>query len=186
MSKDLLKDLKDEEVSNNRIDEDLKENSVINIVKEFIPYVIILVAVIIIRTYFVTPVLVNGDSMNDTLTNGELMILNKRSSIDRFDIVVVDIKTEKIIKRVIGMPGETVLCENGVIYINDKRIDEEYGKGTTPDFSRVTLGDDEYFVLGDNREYSFDSQDFGPVKDTQVKGTTRLVLFPFTKIGFVE
>ncbi|MDE5888550.1 MAG: signal peptidase I, partial [Bacilli bacterium] len=139
-----------------------------------------------IRTYLVTPIMVNGPSMQPTLSGGEIMILNKRDKIDRFDVVVVDIKTEDIIKRVIAMPGETISCENGIIYVNDRRQDEEYSKGITSDFDKVTLGEDEYFVLGDNRENSLDSRRFGAFKEEQIKGTAKLVLFPFNKFGNIE
>ena len=159
-------------------------------IKELIPYVIILVAVVLVRSFLVTPVIVSGDSMNPTLTNGELMILNKVAKIDRFDIVVVKLKkqgkSEDIIKRVIALPGETIACENGVIYVNDKKQEESYSVGRTEDFAKITLGDDEYFVMGDNRENSSDSRLFGPFKKSDIKGQTRLVLFPFKKIGTVE
>lgn len=156
------------------------------IIKEIIPYIIILVVVVVIRTYFVTPVVVNGESMVPTLDGGELMILNKMSDIERFDVVVVDIKSEDIIKRVIAMPGETIACENGIVYVNDRRQDEEYSQGITSDFEKVTLGDDEYFVMGDNREKSLDSRKLGVFKREQIKGTTDLVLFPFNKFGKIE
>ncbi len=156
------------------------------IVKEIIPYIIILVVVVIVRTYFITPVIVNGTSMVPTLDGGELMILNKMSDVERFDVVVVDIKSEDIIKRVIAMPGETISCENGIVYVNDRRQDEEYSKGITTDFERIVLGDDEYFVMGDNREGSLDSRKLGPVKNSQIKGTAHFVLFPFNKIGNIE
>lgn len=155
-------------------------------IKELIPYVVILVVVVLIRTYLVTPILVNGPSMNPTLDGGEIMILNKRGKIDRFDIVVVDIKSEDIIKRVIAMPGETIACENGIVYVNDRRQDEDYSQGITSDFEKVTLGEDEYFVMGDNRENSVDSRRLGAFKEEQIKGTTSLVLFPFNKIGNIE
>lgn len=187
MAKDKLKDLEIDEIE--EIDNkysDLKENKFLGFLKEFIPYVIILVVVVLIRTYFVTPIIVSGESMNDTLVNGELMILNKRGHIDRYDIVVVKIPREKIIKRVIAMPGETISCENGNIYVNDRKIEVDYGKGVTPSFDKITLADDEYFVLGDNREHSYDSQEFGPVKEDQLLGTTNFVLFPFTRIGTVD
>ncbi len=157
-----------------------------NIIKELIPYVVILLVVVLIRTYLVTPIMVNGPSMQPTLSGGEIMILNKRGKIDRFDVVVVDIKSEDIIKRVIAMPGETISCENGIVYVNDRRQDEEYSKGITTDFDKVTLGEDEYFVLGDNRENSLDSRRFGAFKEEQIKGTAKLVLFPFNKFGNIE
>lgn len=174
------------EKENEKVESSKKTSKLLNFVKELIPYVIILIVVVIIRTYFFTPIMVSGPSMQPTLKGGELMILNKRGKVDRFDIVVVDIKTEEIIKRVIALPGETIACENGIIYVNGRRQDEDYSKGVTSDFSKVTLGDDEYFVMGDNREDSLDSEELGPMKAEQIKGTTSLVLFPFNKFGNIE
>lgn len=163
-----------------------EKNRIIKAIKEIVPYVVILVVVVIIRTYFFTPIIVNGESMSPTLDGGELMILNKRSEINRFDVVVVDIGTEEIIKRVIAMPGETIACENGVVFVNGRRQDEDYSKGVTSDFNKVTLGDDEYFVMGDNRENSADSRVFGAFTSKQIKGATSLVLFPFSKFGNIS
>lgn len=166
------------------------KDKVLKFIKELIPYVIILVAVVLIRTYLVTPVVVSGESMVPTLDGGELMILNKRAKIDRFDIVVVKVdkvaKKEEIIKRVIALPGETISCEKGVIYVNGKKQEESYSKGITEDFDKIELGDDEYFVMGDNRQNSMDSRFFGPFKKNEIKGQTKLVLFPFKKIGTVK
>ncbi|MGN1370814.1 MAG: signal peptidase I [Candidatus Coprovivens sp.] len=168
------------------MEEKNNKNTLLKVIKELVPYVIILIVVVLIRTYLFTPIMVSGQSMKPTLDGGEIMILNKTSKINRFDIVVVDIKTEDIIKRVIALPGETISCENGVIYVNGKRQDESYSIGITGNIEKITLADDEYFVLGDNREDSLDSEELGPMKETQIKGVTSLVLFPFTKIGNVE
>ena len=171
---------------NSFIKEKKKKFTLANFIKELIPYVIILIVVIVIRTYLVTPIMVSGPSMKPTLDGGEVMILNKLGKIDRYDVVVVDIKTEDIIKRVIAMPGETISCEDGVIYVNDKKIDDKYGMGVTGNFDKIELKDDEYFVLGDNREDSLDSEELGPMKEQQIKGTTSLVLYPFSKIGNIK
>lgn len=162
------------------------ENKYFKVFKEILPYVVILIVVVLIRTFLVTPIIVSGPSMQPTLDGGEVMILNKVSSIDRFDVVVVDIGREEIIKRVIAMPGETISCEEGIVYINGRKQEEEYSQGITSDFKKVTLGDDEYFVMGDNRENSVDSRRLGAFKKEQIKGTTNLVLFPFTEIGTIE
>lgn len=158
------------------------------VIKEVIPYIVIVVVVILIRTFIITPVRVDGDSMKNTLKNGDILLLYKLSSIDRFDIIVLDEEkdNEKIIKRVIGLPGETVAIKNGKIYINDKVIDDEYAYGETTDYNKVTLKDDEYFILGDNRLISKDSRYFGPIKDNEIKGKIVFRLFPFTKIGTVQ
>lgn len=158
------------------------------VIKEVIPYIVIVVVVVLIRTFIITPVKVDGDSMKNTLKNGDILLLYKLSSIDRFDIIVLDEEkdNEKIIKRVIGLPGETVAIKKGKIYINDKVIDDEYAYGETSDYNKVTLRDDEYFILGDNRLISKDSRYFGPIKDNEIKGKIVFRLFPFTKIGTVQ
>ena len=158
------------------------------VIKEVIPYIVIVVVVVLIRTFIITPVRVDGDSMKNTLKNGDILLLYKLSSIDRFDIIVLDEEkdNEKIIKRVIGLPGETVAIKREKIYINDKVIDDEYAYGQTSDYNKVTLKDDEYFILGDNRLISKDSRYFGPIKDNEIKGKIVFRLFPFTKIGTVQ
>lgn len=158
------------------------------VIKEVIPYIVIVVVVVLIRTFIITPVRVDGDSMKNTLKNGDILLLYKLSSINRFDIIVLDEEkdNEKIIKRVIGMPGETVAIKKGKIYINDKVIDDEYAYGQTSDYNKVTLKDDEYFILGDNRLISKDSRYFGPIKENEIKGKIVFRLFPFTKIGTVQ
>ena len=158
------------------------------VIKEVIPYIVIVVVVVLIRTFIITPVRVDGDSMKNTLKNGDILLLYKLSSINRFDIIVLDEEkdNEKIIKRVIGMPGETVAIKKVKIYINDKVIDDEYAYGETSDFDKVTLADNEYFILGDNRLISKDSRYFGPIKDNEIKGKIVFRLFPFTKIGTVQ
>ena len=177
----------EEVVETKKVKEEKKEtNAVVAFLKELIPYVVILVVVVSFRTYIATPIIVHGSSMNPTLDGGELMVLNKRGKVDRFDIVVVDTGAEEIIKRVIAMPGETIACENGKIYVNGRLQEESYSQGVTRDFDKVTLSDDEYFVMGDNRENSKDSRAYGPFKEDKIKGTTKLVLFPFNKIGNVE
>ena len=124
------------------------------IIKEILSYVIIIVVVILIRTFIGTPVRVNGTSMVPTLKEGEVLYLNKLDkSFDQEDIVVIDKKVEgsAIIKRIIGMPNDKIKCINGVIFINDEKYEDNFGSGETSDFDEITLGDDEYFVLGDNR-----------------------------------
>lgn len=157
------------------------------IIKELIPYVIIVVVVVLLRTFIITPVRVEGASMDKTLKDGQILLLYKLAHINRYDIVVVDEKEldEVIIKRVYGMPGDTIEINHSKIYINDKEIDDKYGFGKTTDYDKITLGDDEYFVLGDNREVSKDSRYFGVVKKDEVKGQTIFRLWPFTKLGKV-
>lgn len=158
------------------------------LLRSLIPYIIIIVVVVFIRTFIVTPVKVDGTSMYPTLDGDEIMLLNKLGHIDRFDIVVIHLNDEEsnLIKRVIGLPGETVEIRDNKIYVNDELLEDSYGYGTTYNIDPITLSEDEYFVLGDNRIISLDSRVFGKVNRTEIKGTTNIIMFPFSKIGKVE
>ena len=158
-------------------------------IKESIPYLFIIVIVGIIRTFIVTPIIVQGESMVPTLKGGELMILKKYDkSFERFDIVVVNknVEGDNLIKRVIGLPGETIRYKNNNLYINDEIIKDVYAFGETGNFQEVTLDDDEYFLMGDNREISLDSRALGVIKKNEIEGTTNIILYPFNKIGVVK
>ena len=163
---------------------------ILKLLKEAMPYIIIIVVVLLLRAYVVTPIRVNGLSMYDTLEGDEIMILWKLGEIERYDIVVADVKVsgsdDVVIKRVYGLPGETISCEDGKIYINGSLIEDEYGYRETSDFGPVTLGENEYFLLGDNREISLDSRVFGKVTRDEIEGTTNFILLPFKKFGNVS
>ena len=154
--------------------------------KTVYPYVIIIVVVVLIRTFLFTPVRVDGPSMNPTLKNGDIMILNKVSKIDRFDIVVIKSKKldDVLIKRVIALPGESIEVRNGITYINGKKLNDKYAYGVTSDVGKMKLSNNEYFVMGDNRSVSADSRIFGTFTKKEIKGTTKLTIFPFKRIGF--
>lgn len=157
--------------------------------KENLLFTILLLIIIIIRIFFYSPIRVNGSSMYPTLQDKEFMILNKiglQKGINRFDIVVVESNGKYIIKRVIGLPGESVMYNDNKLYINGKVVEDNYSKSETENFENVILKDNEYFVMGDNREVSKDSRVIGPVNIKNIKGKTNLVIFPFNKIGIVE
>lgn len=155
-------------------------------VKDIAVYVIIILIVVLIRTFLVTPIRVNGSSMSTTLENGNFMILKKYDKkIDRFDIVVIKRGKENLIKRVIGLPKEDIKYEENELFINDELVENDFGTGYTNDFKDYCT-EDEYFVLGDNREDSTDSRVFGCVKKEDISGTTNFVVFPFSRFGKVE
>ncbi len=161
-------------------------NIVVKFIKEYVPYIIVLILVILIKKYVVTPVKVNGDSMRDTLYNGDIMILNiiryRFNDIKRFDIVVVDEGDEYLIKRIIGLPGEKIEYKNDQLYVNGKKVKDSYGNGETDDF-KISVPKNSYFVLGDNRLHSLDSRFFGSFKKSKILGKTKLTIFPFSRIG---
>lgn len=166
------------------------------ILKEIIPYLIIIIVVVLVRTFLYTTIRVNGESMAETLSNGDLMILDKigfnTKGLDRFDIIVFDTKVDrKLIKRVIGLPGETVEYKDDNLYINGKILKDEYGYGYTFDFDLSDIDvekipKDYYFVMGDNRENSIDSRVLGLVSKKDIMGKAIFTVFPFKDFGSVD
>ena len=163
-------------------------------------------AIILTLTYFVfdrmvIPVTINGSSMENTLQDGNLALINgmnlNEEDIDLFDIVVAysSALNENIIKRVIGLPGDHVSMVNDKLYINDVEItetylDEEfieesklrYNASTFTDDFDITLKDNEYFLLGDNRLNSTDSRTLGPFSLEDIIGVGGIVIYPFDSI----
>ncbi len=181
-----------------------QEKEEINIVKDLISLAIYILAIVavcwLILTYVGQRTEVSGDSMNDTLHDGDSLWIDKLSyrfkDPERFDIVVFPYEEEEdtyYIKRIIGLPGETVyIDEDGVIYINDEPLEENYGKEVIEENHRglaaepITLGDDEYFVMGDNRNNSRDSRlsDVGNIHKDKFVGKA---VFRFTGgFGFLN
>lgn len=156
-------------------------------IKDWIPYIIIIVVVVAFRTFVATPIRVNGPSMQDTMHEGEIVLLKKydKKHIERFEIVVFNYDDTKLIKRVVGMPKEDIEYKGGTLLINDKEMESKFGKGTTQDFKDY-CATDEYFVMGDNREDSLDSRSFGCVKQEDIIGTVSYRVYPFNKWGSVK
>ena len=157
-----------------------------NVLKEYLPYVVIIIVVLIIKSNVVAPIKVNGRSMNNTLKDGDIMILDiigyRTSKLKRFDIVVIDNGKDYLIKRVIGLPNEEIEYRDNKLYINGKEINDKYSKGKTEDF-RVKVDNNSYFVLGDNREDSLDSRYYGAFNKKKILGKTSFTVFPFDRFG---
>lgn len=162
------------------------------LIKEISIYVMIIVVVVLIRTFIITPAIVQGESMVPTLKNGQVLILKKYDKkIERFDIVVIDYQDIRLVKRVIGFPGEHVKYFDNKLYINDKKYDEEFYNGETSDFDLETIGyniipDNYYFVMGDNRDNSQDSRIIGLIHIDDIIGSTNFSLFPFNRFGLIN
>ena len=159
----------------------------------------VLVLTWVIMTFVGQRTRVDGRSMMNTLHDGDNLIVEKLSyrfsDPKRFDIIVFPPtgKKEYYIKRIIGLPGETVqIDENGNIYINVELLEENYGAETIQNPGRaakpITLGDDEYFVMGDNRNNSKDSrsEEVGNVKRSQIIGRAWLRIWPLNKFGLLK
>lgn len=160
-------------------------------VKEILGYIIVIIIVLLIKQFIVTPIRVNGDSMNDTLYDKDIMILDKISyifkNIKRFDIVVIKRNGEYLIKRVIGLPGEIVEYKDNKLYINGEIVEENFNHKDTDNFKiEEEIPKNYYFVVGDNRGDSLDSRIIGFIKEDEILGKTSLVLFPFKRIGIKD
>ena len=148
-----------------------------------------LICFLIIK-FIMMSVIVNGSSMNPTLYNGDFgfsFVITKNIKLNRFDTVVIKAdEDKKIVKRLIGLPNETVEFIDNSLYIDGKLIEQDFSyQGYTQDL-KVSLNEDQYFVLGDNREYSRDSRYYGPFSSKQILSSHILILFPFSDIGFVS
>ena len=206
-----MKKSKKNELRYNEDDERTLLEDILGFIKVFVVSAIV---ILLFVNFVAHPVRVDGRSMYPTLKDGEFGFTNVGgvllNGVERGDIVVVTMEEEgqktHWVKRVIGLPGDTVSCVNDVVYINGKVLDEtkyidpDYRQSlvdkfgyfnkvpnadntNVEDFKEVTLGDDEYFVMGDNRPYSKDSRYVGPVKKSQIFAKKMLVLLPISDIG---
>ncbi|WP_331487626.1 signal peptidase I [Anaerocolumna sp. AGMB13025] len=163
-------------------------------------FVIVIISVLLIHQFVGQQIEVSGSSMESTLHNEDHLILEKVSyeigSPKRYDIVVFrpysDEKDTYYIKRVIGLPGETIQIVGSDIYIDGKLLNEDYGNNPIADGGiakdPIILGRDEYFLLGDNRNNSKDSRDFsiGSVKRGAIIGRAWVRVWPFDKFGVLK
>lgn len=177
-------------------------------------FVVSAIVILLFVNFVAHPVRVDGKSMYPTLKDGEFGFTNVGgvllNGVEQGDIVVVTMEEDgqktHWVKRVIGLPGDTVTCVNDVVFINGKVLDEtqyidpDYRQSCVDkfgyfnkvpnedntdvkDFDEVKLDNDEYYVMGDNRPYSKDSRYVGPVKKSQLFAKNMLVLLPFSDMG---
>lgn len=166
-------------------------------------FMVAIVLAFIVRTFFFSPIVVDGHSMDPTLQDKDRMVVTKIGEPKRFDIVVFHAPDGRdYIKRVIGLPGDSIEYKNDVLYINGKAYNEPYLeknkkklKDGTLTYSFIlketavgsdTVPKDSLFVLGDNRRQSKDSRDIGAIPMEKVVGTTNVVYYPIKEIKIVN
>ena len=144
----------------------------------------------ILLKFILIPCEVNGTSMYPTLKDedrGYSFIITRKLGINRFDICVIDplsVTEEKLlVKRVIGMPNETIEYKDNILYIDGVAYDETYLHDVVTQDFKVKLGNDEYYCLGDNREVSKDSRYYGPFTSEEIVATKLFVFYPFENLG---
>lgn len=162
------------------------------LVKELIPYIIIIIVVVLVRSFIITPVKVDGPSMEKTLYDGDILLLEKYDKdYERFDVVVLKYNNDKLVKRVIGLPGDRVEYKHDTLYINGEEIEESFIDEKTENFSLKELGynvipEGYYFVVGDNRNNSLDSRYIGLLKKDDIEGKVIFRIFPFKSFGKIS
>lgn len=197
---DMLEDKEPTKKKKKKVEKKGLKYELLDLLKTF---VICFIAVFLVTTFIVKPIRVDGKSMTPTLLDNEIGLMNvfkaKYSSINRFDVVVVynEEEDQDWVKRVIGLPGDTVYAKDDVVYVNGKAIDEPYldndyangirksGLPFTEDFEKIQLGEDDYFLMGDNRVGSYDSRKVGPFQRDEFRGKDIYVIYPFNEMKIV-
>jgi len=161
--------------------------------------VIALVIAVVLYLFIMTPHEVLGNSMHPTYKNGEYLMANKLvyrfGEPKRGDVIIFKYSdTQDFIKRIIGIPGDSIMVKDGRIYVNGNQLNESnyledtvYTSGGEylAEGQTIAIGEDEYFVLGDNRPHSSDSRTFGPISENQVKGKAWIVYLPISEFRIV-
>nr|WP_223805878.1 signal peptidase I [Ornithinibacillus gellani] len=144
----------------------------------------------LLRTFVFATSVVEGESMEPTLENGERVIFNKLiyfvKDPSRGDIVIIQRPFKNYVKRVIGLPGETIEIKNHNLYIDGKRMEQSFiteeAKLHTGSFGPITIPEDSYFVMGDHRAISKDSRNgLGFIDEKDIIGRSEIIIYPFSQ-----
>lgn len=184
----------------NDLEQEKKKKSALREVLSWVFYLALLIVVSFLVIHFVGErTVVSGDSMYPTLQDGDNLIVDKISyrfkAPKRFDIVVFPFQYQEdtyYIKRIIGLPGETVQIVDGMVYINGKMLKDNYGseqiRNSGLASEAITLGEEEYFVLGDNRNNSADSREpsVGNIPRSKIEGRAFVRIWPTDRFGLLD
>ncbi len=154
------------------------------ILRTIIIYLLMFVTISTTYPIFIMNIEVVGDSMNPTYKDGQEGYCSKIIyRLERFDVIIVDRDEKDVIKRVIGLPNETIRYDNNTLYIDDKIIGEDFITNEIKQYTLcvnstycnqlsdgIKLDNDEYFIMGDNRRFSVDSRTYGPIKKDMIIG----------------
>ena len=152
--------------------------------------VIAMIIAFFLRTFVFATSVVQGESMYPTLQDGERVIFNKFIYLigepERGEIVIIQRPSKNYVKRVIGLPNETIEVRDHTLYINGKSQqigDDNNFINNTTDFGPITIPEESYFVMGDNRSISKDSRNgLGFISEEEIVGRSEFVIFPFSEV----
>jgi len=169
---------------------DLRE--VWEFIKDTSGIILIIIFVILLKIFVITPISVVGDSMKGTVNDEDWLLMEMISpkfKIKRFDVVVCNGTNPKyIVKRVIGLPGDTIEFKDNKLYLNNQETKEPYLKPEiiTADMEKVTIPEGKYFVVGDNRGVSIDSRRDGPYEKDHILGKVVMRIWPLKGLKFIK
>lgn len=191
---------------NTKYDEDFDRSIWEDILSFSFTFIAVSLVIVLMAYFIIKPAVVSGRSMYPTFKDGQRGFSNILSlsfqGLNRGDVVVAKVTLDdgtqaNVVKRVIGLPGETISSKNGQIYIGNTILNEsvylndyvieqaekQYGY-YNQDFDPVTLKEDEYFLMGDNRPISKDSRDLGPFKSSQILSKDFFTIYPLEEFGY--
>lgn len=163
--------------------------------------VVVLAIMVMIYLFIMSPQEINGASMEPNFHNSEYILTNKieykLSEPQRGDVIIFKSPRDKdidYIKRIIGLPGDTVMVKNNAYYVNGQKLNEPYlepnvyifGGTFLPENQEITVPAGRYFVSGDNRPHSSDSREFGPIPKEDIIGKAVLRYWPFPEFGLIH
>ena len=162
--------------------------------KQWISDIGMAMLIVLMITTFIKPTIVHGTSMNPALQNGDYLLVSKQAYTfddpERGEIIIFPVGKEKklYIKRVIGLPGDVITINNGMVYVNGIADNQEYTLDgyTSGEIDSLVVPEGELFVLGDNRLNSIDSREIGTQKIDDVKGVAFIRLWPISEAGILD
>lgn len=153
--------------------------------------IFLFIAIILFKNNVCDIITVIGDSMESNFVQGDVLVVKKfdTGELGRYDVVIAKIGNQSMIKRVIGLPGETIQITGRRVFVNGKAVDNNFDFCT--DYEGVAeelyvLSEREYFLMGDNRSVSYDSRDFGGVKLEQIAGKVVARILPLWRINVIQ
>lgn len=163
-----------------------------NAIKGYKKLLLLLMLFLLIRGFramILDRIIVNGSSMNPNYADGDVLWVRKFDivSLQRYQVVIAEVKGELMVKRVIGLPDESLAIVDGALFRDGEDLNDRYGYYETKPGGPneiITLGEDEYYLMGDNRDESADSRTWGALSIDDIKGVVIFRFFPFWKMGF--
>lgn len=165
-----------------------KQNEHREVWKSCLIVIVFFAIILLFKNFVMDKVIVNGTSMLPMYYEGDVLLVKTlgEPQLDRYDIVVANVERKKVLKRVIGLPGETLKIENGYVYVDGERLEDDIDirmeeAGVLQE--ELKIATNEYVLLGDNRNGSLDSREWGAISQEQIVGNVVMKIYPWHQVG---